>query len=590
MKRILLPLFALALPALAQDPATNTPAADSVAAAPTADPATNAPAARSVADWPGLADTEALAAWCAAAHAATDAPTSARFAEERLAPLLRAELGSLDPDGSAARALRAAEPKAPAALLEAAERAAAALDAPPAAPLLAARVRDGREKTPGSREALRRAAAAWAARPAVRGADPDAALAALRALAPDAESDPAALAAALDEAGADPWLGFVLRGRAEIAAAWKARGDGWASTVTEEGWKGFRDHLDLSRAELEEAWALHPGSFEPAYRMLSVCGGGCGGRGALDHWFGRAIGARLDSIDAWQQYLWFNYPRWGGSQKRMGRIARACRDANRPDTLLPVVAVRSWGQLSDDTLRDVPAKRDYWTKRRATAEWMGGEALAGIGGPLVPEGVRVNAAWVAAQALAFAGEPDRGVAARAAGYPGNWQERLLSEAVVPFAAGPDYDAPWGDRGWNAVQTLAWRLANATLLEVPNHQEWGSYYDLTLRDGADDPLLRWGSVVGQWKWKWTDKAREQLADLEDRVSGPDATRFQKMLAAQARNLLDPSDEHAAAFRIAADAWRETLDPALPAAAVDKTLAMLGYARDAAAKSAKKGNER
>ena len=39
------------------------------------------------------------------------------------------------------------------------------------------------------------------------------------------------------------WLALVLEGEYEINEAWKARGGGYADTVTEEGWKGFRQHL-----------------------------------------------------------------------------------------------------------------------------------------------------------------------------------------------------------------------------------------------------------------------------------------------------------------------------------------------------------
>lgn len=54
------------------------------------------------------------------------------------------------------------------------------------------------------------------------------------------------------------WLALKLQGAMEIEEAWKARGSGWANTVTPEGWKGFEDHLVKARAALTQAWKLHP--------------------------------------------------------------------------------------------------------------------------------------------------------------------------------------------------------------------------------------------------------------------------------------------------------------------------------------------
>ena len=112
-----------------------------------------------------------------------------------------------------------------------------------------------------------------------------------------------------------------------------------------------------------------------------------------------------------------------------------------------------------------------------------------------------------------------------------------------------------------------------------------FYDLTERDGADDFALRWATAVGEKRWGWDDKARAVLDALETRAAAPGATPFQRLLAAQGRALVDPSGETAAAFRAAADAWRATLDPAIPAGEVDALLAGLGWSADAPPDAAK-----
>ena len=148
---------------------------------------------------------------------------------------------------------------------------------------------------------------------------------------------------------------------------------------------------------------------------------------------------------------------------------------------------------------------------------------------------------------------------------------------MPHEFGPDRAAPWGSQARGALRFLADELVAGTILRMPNAEGWGLFYDRTVRDGADDPALRWGSVVGQMKWKWSDRAREQLDALEARLEESGATLFQRMLAAQARALLDPTDANVRAFLDAADAWTATLDPAIPAADVRTLLRGLGYSK-------------
>src|SRR5579884_288521 len=54
------------------------------------------------------------------------------------------------------------------------------------------------------------------------------------------------------------WLALVLEGEYHINEAWKARGSGFANTVSAQGWQGFNDHLATARTKLTQAWELHP--------------------------------------------------------------------------------------------------------------------------------------------------------------------------------------------------------------------------------------------------------------------------------------------------------------------------------------------
>ena len=183
------------------------------------------------------------------------------------------------------------------------------------------------------------------------------------------------------------------------------------------------------------------------------------------------------------------------------------------------------------------------------------------------------------------GATEDAVRALAAARPGSLAERVRAELFAPHAAGPDRDAPAGPRVRGALALVAEGLAGGSLLRTPNAGAWGVFYDLTERDGADDFALRWATAVGEKRWGWDDKARAVLDALETRAAAPGATPFQRLLAAQGRALVDPSGETAAAFRAAADAWRATLDPAIPAGEVDALLAGLGWSADAPPDAAK-----
>ncbi len=626
MKRLalLLPLLALALPALAQDPATNAAAFSSA-----------------VPPWPGLGDLDRIRAW-GAAVATNDALPTVRGYRERARPAaLREELLRAFDAGPDAEAPWAGEARAllsryatnftgcafltaptsfcarvaafaetngcadPALLWigsgrwqekkdgpvpEGAGRLLAALDAaaegPRATPLgrfLAASARQrfarGEEARAAAKaEALRRGAA-WATDFASRpgGAEP-----ALDALEWFFGARSAALAEALETTeGADPWLAGVVRGGAEIDAAWAARGSGWGSTVTREGWKGFSEHLGRAREALVRAWEAHPELPQAPAAMLSVAGGGGGGGGELDLWFGRAVAARIDHVEAWWQYSWFNHPRWGGSVQRVLRIARGADAAGHPGSMLPFCFVQIVDRASVDGGASPRARRAFWEKRGKLHERFVEAGRGVVADPATPGDYRKALAWTLAQDLAAGGDAEGGIALRASAHPGDLFERLQSEVLVPFAVGPGMEAPWGDRGWGDVQLVAQGLADASLFSMPNNRGWGSFYDRTVREGGDDPVLCWGSVVGQRKWGWNDRAREQLSLLEERLAGGGATRFQRMLAAQARQMLDPSPTHAAAFVRAAGRWRASLGADLPAERIDRMLDMLGYGAAAAA---------
>ncbi len=81
------------------------------------------------------------------------------------------------------------------------------------------------------------------------------------------------IADVFEKTGMPEWTVHWMRGQQEIEIAWDFRGSGYSSKVTEEGWKGFREHLKLAREELTKSWELAPDYPFAATSMITVCRG-----------------------------------------------------------------------------------------------------------------------------------------------------------------------------------------------------------------------------------------------------------------------------------------------------------------------------
>jgi 3-keto-disaccharide hydrolase len=130
------------------------------------------------------------------------------------------------------------------------------------------------------------------------------------------------------------WLAFTLDGERQINEAWKARGGGYANTVTKEGWQGFNDHLAAARNDLTQAWKLQPGFPLAPCRMMTVALGDSGAD-EMRTWFDRAVSAQIDYPEAWSEMRWGLRPRWYGSENAMLALGRTAINTKRFDTDVP---------------------------------------------------------------------------------------------------------------------------------------------------------------------------------------------------------------------------------------------------------------
>lgn len=147
---------------------------------------------------------------------------------------------------------------------------------------------------------------------------------------------------------ASPWP-LLFKGQFYVQFAWDARGGGWASTVTPEGWKGFRERLDIADQALEEAWKIDPTISAVADEMITVCLGQGGGRGRMEIWFRRALEADPDDYQVCSAKLYYLYPRWHGSHEDMIAFGRQCATGENYFAGTPFILAQAHAQVAAES-------------------------------------------------------------------------------------------------------------------------------------------------------------------------------------------------------------------------------------------------
>ena len=136
----------------------------------------------------------------------------------------------------------------------------------------------------------------------------------------------------------DPWYKLMIEGRTENQRGWDARGGGFASSVTAEGWAGMEKHGRLAYQALKKAYDLHP-EFPEAAASLSYVAltGQTPQNETPTYWFEKSVAAQMDYELAYEYYNWSLRPRWGGSHEAMRALADQCLATERYDTIVPYI-------------------------------------------------------------------------------------------------------------------------------------------------------------------------------------------------------------------------------------------------------------
>ncbi len=198
----------------------------------------------------------------------------------------------------------------------------------------------------------------------------------------------------------DPWISHMILGKYAIKRAWDARGNGYANTVTAEGWAIFHKEISKARVHFTKAHALHPEFPEAATLMIvvSMADSETFGKKESRFWFDRAVRAHFDYIPAYNKLLYSMMPRWRGSHEAMYAFGIESIKTERFDTNVPRTLINALWYLRDDFtdwkeaykypgvylalnrffegVLAEPSKsssRNYWMTHQAIASWAAGK-------------------------------------------------------------------------------------------------------------------------------------------------------------------------------------------------------------------------
>lgn len=130
------------------------------------------------------------------------------------------------------------------------------------------------------------------------------------------------------------WLRLMLKAKLFQKKAWSARGGGYASTVSDEGWKDFRKYQELSSGYYSEAIKLSPFYPEAATEMIDIARAG-NTEQDFEYWFDQAVDAQFDYMPAYREMLFTLYPRWHGSVLEMVEFGAECFQGKNFDSAVP---------------------------------------------------------------------------------------------------------------------------------------------------------------------------------------------------------------------------------------------------------------
>lgn len=163
-------------------------------------------------------------------------------------------------------------------------------------------------------------------------------------LGADAETAIEKIFRALNQAAPRSPVAHMIKGDAYINYAWAARGDGYANTVTPEGWRLMAERLEVSAVEFEKAWSLLPTS-KTAELMVNLELGRNTGRANMERWFKRAMELNPNNSSVCDSKMYYLEPKWHGSAEEMLEFGRECLATDNWASRIPLQLVAAHVRL-----------------------------------------------------------------------------------------------------------------------------------------------------------------------------------------------------------------------------------------------------
>lgn len=160
-------------------------------------------------------------------------------------------------------------------------------------------------------------------------------------------------------AGKPIYATLVMRGEHHNDVAWAARGQGLASSIGERDAETMAKNFAAAADLFRRAHRLCPKHPEAPTGMVKVIGPMGSDRDELRHWFDLAVAAQFDFLEAYQQFLHYSQPRWGGSARALFDFGRECVATGRFDTDVPNQFRRAVHYITLDS--DTPIA--YWARK-----------------------------------------------------------------------------------------------------------------------------------------------------------------------------------------------------------------------------------
>ena len=124
---------------------------------------------------------------------------------------------------------------------------------------------------------------------------------------------------------------LVVLGKVYTSWAWKARGSGYANTVTDEGWRLMRERLAKAREYLETADKLSVRDAEIYRALLQVAVGQGWSKDEMDAAFKKGIALDPNYVRLYEAKAYFLLPRWHGDPGEWEAFAKEAADSRGGD-------------------------------------------------------------------------------------------------------------------------------------------------------------------------------------------------------------------------------------------------------------------